>query len=77
MEVPVPGSEPFTLRDRPRWTEPPMNTTRATALETLGVVWDASVDEVFFRMVRSLFPSDFVFGAGVLLSLNGPESDGG
>jgi len=76
VEVPAPGRESFTRDDRPRWTEPPMNMTRATAPESLGVVWDASVDEVFFRIVRHLFPSDFVFGAGVVLSHNGPESNG-
>ncbi|MEO6714075.1 MAG: hypothetical protein ABIM89_11685 [Mycobacteriales bacterium] len=37
--------------------------------------WDDATDGAFFRIVSSLFPPEFLFGAGVLLALNDADVD--
>jgi len=41
-----------------------------TRIENIPQVWDDTRDVAFFRIVGPLFTTEFVYGAGVLLSTN-------
>lgn len=46
-----------------------MNTSETSTRPTVVACWD-DLDERFFRLVRHVFPADFLYGAGVLLAAN-------
>jgi hypothetical protein len=49
-----------------------MKTTETSTRPTVGTDWDDQ-DDRFFRLVRHVFPAEFLFGAGVLLASNDTE----
>lgn len=50
-----------------RTTQQPA-TQHQVLVEAIPSMWVDERDDVFFRMTASLFPADFVYGAGVLLA---------
>jgi hypothetical protein len=50
-----------------------MTTTQNT--ESVPQAWDDRRDSDFFRIVASLFPPDFTYGASVLLAANDMDVD--
>lgn len=45
------------------------------ALSQQRATWTEATDGVFFRIVAGLFPSDYVYAAGVLLAQNDEDLD--